>query len=82
MQVMAVRMKDRKMDDPYNPEFMLGGCIFRLSEICHGSGMKAYWLKGKDAYLSAYYETLNKLCPEHPALRDYHAENAQGVMDV
>ena len=43
----------------------------RLTEICHDAGVKAVAREGNDAYLDAYYATLRKLMPTHPALECY-----------
>jgi hypothetical protein len=59
-----------------NPIFEACGVKMTLTEICHDAGTRAritgyQGLSGNDAYLPAYYDTLRKLCPDHPALVGY-----------
>ena len=54
----------------FNPFFECCGVKMRLTEICHDAGMRAVWDKGEGEYHSAYYATLQKLIPGHPALRE------------
>jgi hypothetical protein len=57
----------------FNPTFeTVGGLKMSLTEICHDAGLKARITgNGNEAYLPAYYATMKKLCPDHPALADY-----------
>ena len=53
----------------FNPTFeTIGGLRITLTEICHDAGLSARITgNGDDAYLPAYYATMKKLCPAHPA---------------
>jgi hypothetical protein len=59
----------------FNPNFeTIGGVKMRLTEICHDAGLRARITgNGDAAYLPAYYATMRKLRPDHPALAAYEA---------
>ena len=59
-----------------HPTYTIGhsGAQISLTAICHGKGMEAYRRqKTQEAYLNAYYATLRKLMPNHPALTEEDA---------
>ena len=63
-----------------NPTYRVGrsGLTISLTTICHGKGMEAYWRhQTREAYLEAYYATLRRLMPEHPALTEYDANRKE-----
>ena len=63
-----------------NPTYSVGrsGLRVSLTTICHGKGMEAYHRhKTPEAYLEAYYATLRRLMPEHPALTEYDANRKE-----
>jgi hypothetical protein len=74
---------EMKMAD-LNPSFEIGktGVRLTLTQICHDAGHRATvtGYKGisdrEEIYLTAYYDTMRKLCPEHPALADYEGCHA------
>jgi hypothetical protein len=58
----------------FNPEFAFGhsGIKMSLTEVCHSVAIDVYRQSGRDdeSYLNAYFATMRKLYPSHPALQD------------
>lgn len=72
-------------NDPCNPVDDVCGIQMKLTTMCHGKGMeascRAAWTNDQEvqrtAYLDAYYATLRKLMPKHPALAEYERETVE-----
>jgi len=62
--------------DDFNPVYESGGVKFKLTEICHDIGMRAYFKwkaynqeRANEEYEIAYFTQLRKMMPNHPHLK-------------